>query len=203
MDSRAQISFYLRTEKALIRNRRALFSINPKNGDFVTKEKKQAAIKRSAKLLQRFAKNHELKTQIEDHKDLDSGKVHYFRLIRFGNDAVITDPSDDPLLVDIWGSEAALTRDLINSRVKEPLILTLFRERKNSLYESIGFDVSSYSNGSGNPDNPNSSNWGRVLDRVGLRYFDGDDGTISLLFPSRDKASVALALALAGSFEPE
>jgi hypothetical protein len=36
-----------------------------------------------------------------------------------------------------------------------------------------------------------------------LQYFDGDDMTISFLFPSRDKASAVLALALAGRFEAE
>lgn len=181
----------------------------------MAKAKKHSAASRGSKLLQRFAKNHGLDIQNEDDESLfaknhglqtqiDCENLNGFSpLIRLGDDAVIVDPSDDTLLVDIWGSKIALTRALRNSRVEDPLLLTLFRERKNSLYESIGFDVSSYSNGSGNPDNPNSSNWGRVLDRVGLRYFDGDDETISFLFPSRDKASVALALGLAGSFEVE
>jgi hypothetical protein len=80
-------------------------------------------------------------------------------------------------------------------------MLTLFFERKNSLYESIGFDVPSYYNGSGDPEKSTSSNWGRILHRVGLPYFDGEDMSISFLFPSRDRASAVLALALAGSFE--
>ena len=174
--------------------------------DPVTKAKKQQGSVRSAKLLQRFARSYGLESQIEDYVDVIEGVRCVSHQILFGsgaiNDkAIIVDPSDDPLLIDVWGSEAALTRALKKSRIKDPLLLILFFERKNSLYDSIGFDVPSYPNGSGNPDNPNSSNWGRILDRVGLQYFDGDDRSISFLFPSRDKASAVLALALAGCFE--
>jgi hypothetical protein len=179
----------------------------------VAKAKKHSAAVRGSKLLQRFAKNHGLDIQYEcgerlfarahglesqiDYEDLND----FSPQICLGDNAVIADPCDDPLLIDIWGSKIALTRALRNSRVKDPLLLVLFLERKNNLYYSIRFDVSHYDNGSGGPNNPNSSNWGRILHRVGLRYFDGDDGAISFLFPSRDKTSVALALALAGSFE--
>lgn len=178
-----------------------------------TAKKHSAA--RGSKLLQRFAKNHGLDIQTEDSESIfsknlgldppiDHGNLNPFSpQILFGDNAVIADPSDDPLLVDIWGSKIALTRALRRTRIKDPLLLVLFLERKNNLYDSVRFDVSSYDNGSGNPNNPNSSNWGRILHRVGLRYFDGDDGTISFLFPSRDKTAVALALALAGSFEIE
>jgi hypothetical protein len=160
---------------------------------------------RSTKLLQRFARSYGLESQIEDYVDVIEGVRCVSHQILFGRGAVddkaiIVDPNDDPLLIDVWGSEDALTRALKKSRIKDPLLLILFFERMNSLYDSIGFDVPSYSNGS-NPDNPNSSNWGRILDRVGLQYFDGDDRSISFLFPSRDKASAVLALALAGCFQ--
>lgn len=160
----------------------------------------------SAKLLQRFARTYKLESQIEDYVDVIEGvrcvsPQILFRRGAFDSDAGIVDPSDNPLLIDIWGSKDALTRAIKKSRIKDPLLLILFFERMNSLYTSIGFDVPSYSNGSKNPDNPNSSNWGRILHRVGLQYFDGDDRSISFLFPSRDKASAVLGLALAGCFE--
>lgn len=174
--------------------------------DPVTKAKTQQASVRSAKLLQRFARSYGLEGQIEDYVDVIEGVRCVSPQILFDSGAVddravIVDPSDDPLLVDIWGSKDALTRALKKSRIKEPLLLVLFFERKNSLYYSLGFDVPPYSTGSENPGNPNSSNWGRILHRVGLQYFDGDDRSISFLFPSRDKASAVLALALAGCFE--
>jgi protein gp37 len=177
-----------------------------RNVDPVTKLKKHQASAPSSKLLQRFAKNYGLESQIDDYAGVIDGVRCVSPLIRFSNGAiddhaVIVDPNNDPLLIDIWGSKAALTRALKKSRIKDPLMLTLFFERKNSLYESIGFDVPSYYNGSGDPEKSTSSNWGRILHRVGLRYFDGEDMSISFLFPSRDRASAVLALALAGSFE--
>jgi hypothetical protein len=179
----------------------------------VAKATKHSAAARGSKLLQTFAKNHGLDVKTEDAESIfcknhgldpptGRGNLNGFSpQILLGDKAVITDPSEDPLLVDIWGSKIALTRALRKFRVKDPLLLMLFLERANNLYDSIRFDISHYDNGSGDPNNPNSSNWGRILHRVGLRYFDGDDLTISFLFPSRDKTSVALALALAGSFE--
>ena len=181
----------------------------------MAKVTRHPAAARGSKLLQRFAKIHGLDIQTEDAESIfrkkfglepptDCGNLNPFSpQICIGDNAVIVDPTDDPVLIEIWGSKIALTRALRNSRIKTPLLLVLFLERKNNLYESIGFDVPSYDNGSGPPNNPNNSNWGRVLHRVGLRYFDGDDGSISFLFPSRDKTSVALALALAGAFEVE
>lgn len=182
-------------------------------GDSVARAKKHSAGARRSKLLQTFAKNHGLNIQTESAESIfckrcglepptDRGNLNPFSpQICIGDNALIVDPSDDPVLIEIRGSKIALTRALRNSRIKNPLLLVLFLDRRNCLYENVGFDVPSYCNGSGSPENPNSSNWGRILHRVGLRYFDGDDETISFLFPSRDKTSVALALALAGSTE--
>jgi hypothetical protein len=46
-------------------------------------------------------------------------------------------------------------------------------------------------------EDPDSSNWGKILSRTGLRYLNGSEDGICLLFSSDDGASVALALALA------
>ena len=92
----------------------------------------------------------------------------------------------------MYGSKATLTQAVCNSGVEDPLLLMLFRDQQNCLHKRVGFDVPTYFNGGGSIEDPNSSDWGGVLDCVGLQYFDGDDETISFLFPSRDKASEAL-----------
>lgn len=190
-----------------------LAAFTQRGNSVVAKATKHPAAAQGSKLLQRFAKAHGCDIQTEPAESISFKEfgielpiIHddlnpFVPQIRFGDKAVIVDPSDDPVLIEMWGSKAAVTRTLRNTRIKEPLLLVLFLERKNSLYKSIGFDISSYGDGSRDPNNPNNSNWGRILHRVGLRYFDGDDGSISFLFPSRDKTSVALALALAGPSE--
>ncbi len=170
----------------------------------MTKARKGAVLPGS-KLLQKFAQEHDLNRKIEyDECDesLVARKVMVMRFIRVGDYGLITDPSDNPILVDGWG-KTRLTRELRDLQVKDPLLLTLFTQNKKRLDERIAFAVRCYENGRGNPNNPNSPNWHTVLDRIGLRYFCGEDNSISFLFPSQDKASVALALALAGSSDDE
>ena len=169
----------------------------------MTNGKKLAASKRSKTLLLTFAHRYGLVT--EEYSQIpEDGKALRYQLIRIGDSAVgdgavIVDPDENPLLVDMYRSKMALARVIRRSCVKNPLMLVLFRDRINGLYDSIGFDVPSYYDGSENPEI--SSDWGGILKRVGIRHFDGDGDTISFLFPSRDKTSARLALALAGSFE--
>jgi hypothetical protein len=137
-------------------------------------------------------------------EDFQEGQ--WYPLIRVGDDAVndgaaIVDPENNPLLACMFGSNTALAQEIHRFRIKNPLLLILFRDRINKLYDSLGFDLPSYGDGSNSSEKLRSSNWNRILKQVGVRYFDGDGDTISLLFPSQDRASAALALALAGSFK--
>jgi hypothetical protein len=158
--------------------------------------RKRAENPKTSGSLEVFAKSRDLKAHNAEYEDPETGERRPYPEIKIGN-ALIIDPTDDPMAVDIYGSTSEFRKMIRDSSVKKPLMLILFLEQKNRLYDRIGFDIPSYENGGGSPEDPESSEWGSLLHRVGLRYFDGDDQSISFLFPSGDKAAVALALALA------
>lgn len=158
--------------------------------------RKRYKIAKPVARLERFAEEYGLKTRASEESDPDTDRPRRYREIAIG-ESLIIDPTNDPLLIDLYCSKIGLNRALRNCGVKRPLWLLLSLKQENCLWERIGFDVPAYDNGSGDPADPNSSNWGTVLERVGIKYLCGDDLTISFLFPSGDRAAVAVALALA------
>lgn len=146
--------------------------------------------------LERFARENKLVVEIEEYPDVDKHNVHIVPRIRL-QEAVITDPVGDPFLVDILGSKKEVEQALEESQVQSPLLLLLMSEQINRLKEAIEFDLPIYDYECALSDDPNSSNWGGILHRTGVRYLYGCDEGVSLLFSSRDGAAVALALALA------
>lgn len=113
-------------------------------------------------------------------------------------DAYISDPLHDLFITDALGSEDAVERALKESHIENSLMLTLLEDQINRLMDRVGFDLPDFDIGENTswPD-PESSNWGAILNRIGLRYLTGCNTGMWLLFSSCDRASVAMALALA------
>jgi hypothetical protein len=89
-------------------------------------------------------------------------------------------------------------RALEESKIENPLLLVLLEYHINRLIDRLGFDLPNFERGENAawPD-PDSSDWGAILHRTGLRYLSGCDAGKWLLFSSCDRVSVAMALALA------
>jgi protein gp37 len=153
--------------------------------------------KRKSDHLKRFALEHELLVEIEEYPDDETQHVHLVPRIRLQN-AVITDPIVDPFVVDILGSKKDVEQALLESQVRNPLLLILKPEQIERLKKKIDFDLPAYDVCYiALHEDPNSSNWGRILSCTRVRYLNGSDDGICLLFSSDDGASGALALALA------
>ena len=147
--------------------------------------------------LKRFALEHELVVEIEEYPDQETEHVHLVPHIRLLN-AVITDPIVDPFVADILGSKEDVEEALAESGVLSPLLLLLMPEQIERLKKTIDFDLPTYGICYvALHEDPNSSNWGKILSRTGVRYLHGCEEGICLLFSSDDGASAALALALA------
>lgn len=147
--------------------------------------------------LDRFAREHGLVVEIEEYPDAVSEDVHRVPRICL-QDAFITDPIVDPFVANILGSKKAVKQALQESKVRSPLQLILTSEQIDRLKEAIKFDLPTYGyECNALREDPNSSNWGGILHRTGVRYLYGCDEGISLLFSSRDGAAMTLALALA------
>jgi hypothetical protein len=147
--------------------------------------------------LDRFAHEHGFVVEIEEYPDAVSEDVHRVPRICL-QDGFITDPTVDPFLANILGSKKAVKQALQESQVRSPLQLILMSEQIDRLKEAIKFDLPRYGyECNALREDPNSSNWGGILLRTGVRYLYGCDEGISLLFSSRDGAAMTLALALA------
>jgi hypothetical protein len=147
--------------------------------------------------LQRFAKANKLKVNEAGYGDSGTGTLKSWEQAEIGDQAVISDPVDHPMEIEMYRGSTALRRALRESGVKNPLTLYLSSEQTALLYDRIGFDVRSYFVEQNDAEDLNSSTWGVVLHRVGFRYWGGDDTGVSLLFSATDLAQTALALALA------
>ena len=146
--------------------------------------------------LERFAYQHQFVVESEETPFPDSDP-HFVHWICFQS-TYISDPFHDPFLVDCFGSKEAVVRACEESRVESPLLLFLSEEQVSRLVDRVGFDLPDRDVGDNalTPD-PDSSNWDTVLHRSGLRYLEGGNYGMWILFTSCDGASVALALALA------
>ena len=147
--------------------------------------------------LKRFALEHELVVEIEAYPDDETKHVHQVPRIRL-QDAFISDPIVDPFVVDILGSKDDVEEALAESGLQSPLLLLLLSEQIERLKKTIDFDLPTYDICYvALHEDPNSSNWGKILSRAGVRYLHGYEDGICLLFASDDGAAGALALALA------
>ena len=105
---------------------------------------------------------------------------------------------EEPFLFDVLGSKEDVEEALAESGVQSPLLLLLMPEQIERLKKTIDFDLPTYGICYvALHEDPNSSNWGKILSCAGVRYLHGCEEGICLLFSSDDGASVALALALA------
>ena len=147
--------------------------------------------------LDRFAREQGLVVEIEEYPDAVNEEVHRVPRICLQN-AFIIDPIVDPFVANILGSKKAVKQALQESQVRSPLQLILMSEQIDRLKEAIKFDLPTFGyECNALREDPNSSNWGGILHRTGVRYLYGCDEGISLLFSSRDGAATTLALALA------
>jgi protein gp37 len=147
--------------------------------------------------LEKFAGDHELVVEVEEYPDAEDEALHLVPRIRI-QDAFISDPLEEPFLFDILGSKNDVEEALAESGVLSPLLLLLVPEQMERLRKTIEFDLPTYDICYvALHEDPDSSNWGKILSRTGLRYLNGSEDGICLLFSSDDGASVALALALA------
>lgn len=151
--------------------------------------------------LEGFAKQHGFR--VKTFRDADPGTLVSYKskMISFDRGeercAVICDPAHDHGFNLIFGGASRLKRLIRDTGIKKPLALTLMAGQRDVLFDDVGFDVPSYENGSGDPDDSASSNWGLLLSRLNIKYFTGDDSTITFLFPANDKAAITMAIALA------
>ena len=147
--------------------------------------------------LDKFARDHELVVELEEYPDADDEALHLVPRIRL-EDASISDPLKEPFLFDVLGSKEDVEEALAESGVLSPLLLLLVPEQIERLRKTIEFDLPTYDICHiALHEDPDSSNWGKILSRTGVRYLNGSEDGICLLFSSDDRASVALALALA------
>jgi hypothetical protein len=147
--------------------------------------------------LEKFAGDHELVVEVEEYPDAEDEALHLVPRIRI-QDAFISDPLEEPFLFDILGSKEDVEEALAESGVLNPLLLLLMPEQIERLRKTIEFDLPTYDVCYiALHEDPDSSNWGKILSRTGVRYLNGSEDGICLLFSSDDRASVALALALA------
>jgi hypothetical protein len=147
--------------------------------------------------LEKFAGDHELVVEVEEYPDAEDEALHLVPRIRI-QDAFISDPLEEPFLFDILGSKNDVEEALAESGVLSPLLLLLVPEQMERLRKTIEFDLPTYDICYvALHEDPDSSNWGKILSRTGVRYLNGSEDGICLLFSSDDGASVALALALA------
>jgi hypothetical protein len=147
--------------------------------------------------LEKFAGDHELVVEVEEYPDAEDEALHLVPRIRL-QDTSISDPIKEPFLFDVLGSKEDVEEALAESGVQSPLLLLLMPEQIERLKKTIDFDLPTYGICYvALHEDPNSSNWGKLLSCAGVRYLHGCEEGICLLFSSDDGASVALALALA------
>jgi hypothetical protein len=161
-----------------------------------TSKQKRATTSNRLTKLAAFAKRHDLSVRSTKVADSESGKQHVFAHIGFGTNeptAAISDPLHDHGIKVTARSAAALKRAIKQSGLKRPLCLTLYTGHQNNLYEEIGFDVPAHEDRGDRRD----SNWGPVLEKLGIVRLFEDDTAAAFLFGSNDSAAVPLVLALA------
>jgi hypothetical protein len=146
--------------------------------------------------LDRFARAHDFVTEIREYSDADND-IHFVPCICL-DDVYISDPVQDPFLSDVLGSKKIVRQAVEETQLRDPLVLILMDEQVNRLKRTIEFDLPTFEICYvALHEDPNDSNWGRILSWAGIRYLHGCDEGICLLFSADDGPAVALASALA------
>jgi hypothetical protein len=142
--------------------------------------------------LRQFAAAHRLKVQTSTEEDIDTDLKIVSHEICFGDRATISDlaHTND---VNVMLGLPACSRGLLKTYAAERrLSLTIWREHRNYLFQTIAFDVPAYAN----PKEPTSTLWAETLARLGIQYLGGDDNGICFTFPTDNPEAVQTVFAL-------